>query len=87
MEGFDAKVDFLASLAPLKPLRPEVVRKLAPCFQVRHFGGCDHCCDVPYIHAPVGLEEVRQVTTYCQVWLWVWVCGEWALWPAKSAKA
>jgi hypothetical protein len=33
-EVFDAKVSFLYSLAPLRPLREDVVRKLAPCFQV-----------------------------------------------------
>jgi hypothetical protein len=33
-EAFDAKVSFLYSLAPLRPLREDVVRKLAPCFQV-----------------------------------------------------
>ncbi|KAL6760137.1 hypothetical protein V8C86DRAFT_1168574 [Haematococcus lacustris] len=31
--AFEAKVRFLASLAPLRPLREDVVRKLAPCFQ------------------------------------------------------
>ncbi|KAJ9524972.1 hypothetical protein QJQ45_005873 [Haematococcus lacustris] len=35
--AFEAKVRFLASLAPLRPLREDVVRKLAPCFQEATF--------------------------------------------------
>ena len=34
-EGFEAKVQFLAQLPPLKGLAIQVVRHMAPCFQLQ----------------------------------------------------
>lgn len=41
MAEFDAKVTFISSLAPMKPLKPDVVRKLAPCWAPVYFKAKD----------------------------------------------